>query len=134
MLTDVTQVIQAAQEVVNTATEAVAETRVTQTLLEDHIDYTDKAIANHNQDVLAHPSIRKQQEITEATISVPVCAFSQVAVPPYIVDSHKLVVYIDGVKCERGKVYEEIGLPGSTSTIIRFTTDISDEYEVSVSC
>ncbi len=134
MLTDVTQVIQAAQEVVNTATEAVAETRVTQTLLEDHIDYTDQAIANHNQDVLAHPDIREKQEITEATLSVPICAFSQVAVPPYRCGENRLVVYVDGVKCERGKVYEEIGLPGSTSTVIRFTTDISDEYEVSVSC
>ena len=134
MLTDVTQVIQAAQEVVNTATEAVAETRVTQTLLEDHIDYTDQAIANHNQDVLAHPSIRDDLEITEAIIQTPICAQAQVIVPEYTVNSHRLCVYVDGVKCNRGTVYEELGLPGSKSTIIKFLSDISDEYEVSVSC
>ena len=134
MLTDVTQVIQAAQEVVNTATEAVAETRVTQTLLEDHIDYTDKAIANHNQDVLAHPDIRADQEITEEVIQTPITAGAQVRVPEYLVNSCRLSVYVDGVKCNRGTVYEEIGLPGSKSTVIKFTSDISDEYEVSVSC
>ncbi len=134
MLTDVTQVIQAAQEVVNTATEAVAETRVTQTLLEDHIDYTDQAIANHNQDVLAHPDIREKQEITEAILPGPHVCGNLVTVPPYRCGENRLVVYIDGVKCERGLVYQEVGVPGTKSTVIRFTSDIPAEYEVSVSC
>lgn len=137
-LTDVTDLLNSGQDVVDSAVAALEATRVTQTRIEEAMDFTDEKISEHNTDPESHSDIREEITIVSSTdeevIQTPIVAQATVRVPAYIVGSHRLCVYIDGVKCLHGTVYQEIGDPGTTSTSIRFTSDISADYEVSVSC
>ena len=60
MATDIQQLLQKVQEVINAGVSTVKETRVTQDVLQRNIEVTDRKIGVHNVDEEAHPDIRER--------------------------------------------------------------------------
>ena len=72
MATDINQILKSAQDTINSAVEAITETRKTQDLLEENIHVTDTKIGIHNEDTTSHEDIRLRLEDMPAMIQDPV--------------------------------------------------------------
>lgn len=55
---------------------------------------------------------------------------SQYTVPAYVVGTGELQVYIDGVLCNKGESYDEVGAAGNTSTKIKWLQAIDKTYDI----
>lgn len=67
---------------------------------------------------------------TEAAVATPIASGENVSVPAYIVGARSINIYVDGVLCQRGSDFTEVGAAGAESTTIKFTSSISGDYEV----
>ena len=67
---------------------------------------------------------------TEAEIATPIVSGENVSVPAYIVGARSINIYVDGVLCQRGSDFTEVGAAGAESTTVKFTSSISGDYEV----
>ena len=55
---------------------------------------------------------------------------SQYTVPSYIVGDNTLKVYVDGILCNKGETYAEVGNTGTTSTKIKWLQEIDNTYDI----
>lgn len=53
-------------------------------------------------------------------------------VPEYVVGAEHLEVYLDGVYCFIDETYQEVGVKGAPSTVIKWMSDISPEYSIMI--
>lgn len=104
----------------------------TTVLINDDISAEHEVTATSEIAVSGSSSATGSASITEAEIATPVTSSQNVTVPTYIVGSNAINIYVDGVLCQRGSDFVEVGSAGAESTTIQFTSDISSEYDIIV--
>lgn len=57
-------------------------------------------------------------------------ANSVYTVPAYEVGAGTLQVYLDGIRCNPGESYAEVGASGNTSTQIKWLQDVDKTYDI----
>lgn len=92
--------------------------------------------ATTNANTLATATAQALQSVTSrtvATVPTPIEAETQVELPEtYIVGTHRLSFFIDGVRCEQGDTFSEVGETGTASNLFTVNDDIPEGYSVVV--
>lgn len=55
---------------------------------------------------------------------------SEYTVPSYTVGDGQLKVYLDGILCNKGESYNEVGNTGTTSTKIKWLQAVDNSYDI----
>lgn len=83
-----------------------------------------------NTTTLATATAQALQAVTPrtvATVPTPIESGTQVELPnTYIVGTHRLSFFIDGVRCEQGDTFSEVGTAGTASNIFLVNDDIPE--------
>lgn len=98
--------------------------------INDDIDASHEVMACSDIVVSTGTAAVGSVSVTEAAIATPVVSGENVSVPAYIVGARSINIYVDGVLCQRGSDFVEVGSAGAESSTIKFTSSISGDYEV----